>query len=47
MPGAETGVLLADELATALETRANPQELSLARRNKYIMGETVRSAGDN
>jgi len=45
LPGAETGVLLADQLANALGTRANPIELSLARRNKYVMGETVRASG--
>jgi biotin carboxylase len=45
LPGAETGVLLADQLAGRLGTRCNPLELSLARRNKYIMGETVRAAG--
>jgi biotin carboxylase len=45
VPGAETGVLLADQLADKLGTRSNPLELSLARRNKWIMGETVRAAG--
>jgi len=36
VPGAETGVLLADELASALGTRCNPLKLSLARRNKCV-----------
>lgn len=45
IPGAETGVLLADELAEILGTRSNPPELSEARRNKYLMGEAVRKAG--
>eukprot|EP00615_Pteridomonas_danica_P004363 CAMPEP_0114338582 /NCGR_PEP_ID=MMETSP0101-20121206/7137_1 /TAXON_ID=38822 ORGANISM="Pteridomonas danica, Strain PT" /NCGR_SAMPLE_ID=MMETSP0101 /ASSEMBLY_ACC=CAM_ASM_000211 /LENGTH=470 /DNA_ID=CAMNT_0001471221 /DNA_START=391 /DNA_END=1803 /DNA_ORIENTATION=- len=45
MPGAETGVLLADELCSELQTRSNPLHLSFARRNKYAMGETVRKAG--
>jgi biotin carboxylase len=45
LPGAETGVLLADQLADTLGTRSNPLELSVARRNKYVMGETVRAAG--
>jgi biotin carboxylase len=45
LAGAETGVLLADQLASKLGTRSNPLELSLARRNKYVMGETVRAAG--
>ena len=45
LPGAETGVLLADQLAHQLGTRSNPLELTLARRNKYFMGEQVRSCG--
>ena len=44
-PGAETGVLLADKLSEFLKLRTNGTVLSEARRNKYIMGETVRSAG--
>jgi len=45
IPGAETGVLLADQLAERLGTRANPTGLSAARRNKFLMGEAVRAAG--
>jgi len=45
VPGAETGVELADQLAEKLGTRGNPLEYSNARRNKYHMGETVRAAG--
>jgi biotin carboxylase len=45
IPGAETGVLLADQLATQLDVRNNGLKLSFARRNKYDMGETVRAAG--
>ena len=45
LPGAETGVLLADKLADKLKTRTNPLYLSTARRNKYVMGETIRKAG--
>ncbi|GMI01569.1 hypothetical protein TrLO_g10212 [Triparma laevis f. longispina] len=45
LPGAETGVLLADKLADKFETRTNSLYLSNARRNKYIMGETIRRAG--
>lgn len=45
MPGAETGVLLADQLAVRLNVRSNGLKLSFARRNKYDMGETVRAAG--
>lgn len=45
MPGAETGVELADALADALSLRGNGVALSEARRNKYLMGEAVRAAG--
>ena len=45
LPGAETGVLLADQLAEKFGTRTNPLYLSTARRNKYVMGETIRKAG--
>ncbi|CAM9876580.1 unnamed protein product, partial [Chrysoparadoxa australica] len=45
VPGAETGVELADVLATRVGTRNNGEELSEARRNKYLMGERVRSQG--
>jgi len=45
VPGAETGVLLADELANRLGTRTNNIKLSDARRNKYKMAEVIRSKG--
>ena len=45
LPGAETGVELADQLSFRLGLRSNGVEQSLARRNKYVMGETVRNAG--
>lgn len=46
LPGAETGVELADLLAARLGTRNNGEDLTLARRNKYLMGEQVRYSGD-
>lgn len=45
IPGAETGVELADQLACRLNLPNNGLEKSHARRNKYVMGETVRNAG--
>ena len=45
LAGAETGVELADELSSYLGVRTNGTLLSEARRNKYVMGETIRSAG--
>eukprot|EP00604_Paraphysomonas_vestita_P003162 CAMPEP_0174821084 /NCGR_PEP_ID=MMETSP1107-20130205/5372_1 /TAXON_ID=36770 /ORGANISM="Paraphysomonas vestita, Strain GFlagA" /LENGTH=904 /DNA_ID=CAMNT_0016037753 /DNA_START=302 /DNA_END=3016 /DNA_ORIENTATION=+ len=45
IPGAETGVELADALSHRLGLRSNGEEGSLARRNKYFMGEKVRAAG--
>jgi biotin carboxylase len=45
IPGAETGVELADQLSYRLNLRSNGIRLSNARRNKYHMGEAVRSAG--
>lgn len=45
LPGAETGVELADQLSFRLGLRSNGTAQSLARRNKYVMGETVRNAG--
>ena len=45
LPGAETGVLLADRLAEAIGTRGNGTAMSAHRRNKYLMGEAVRAAG--
>lgn len=41
LPGAETGVDLADKLAARLGTRNNGEEFTEARRNKYLMGEQV------
>jgi hypothetical protein len=43
--GAETGVELADALSEKLGIRTNGTHLSEARRNKYVMGETIRAAG--
>lgn len=43
--GAETGVALADELSERLAVRTNGTALSEARRNKYVMGETIRATG--
>ena len=43
--GAETGVELADELSEKLGVPSNGTALSEARRNKYVMGETIRAAG--
>jgi biotin carboxylase len=45
MAGAETGVELADRLSSHLGLRTNGVQLSEARRNKYVMGETIRRAG--
>mmetsp|Transcript_8797 Transcript_8797/g.13163 ORF Transcript_8797/g.13163 Transcript_8797/m.13163 type:complete len:979 (-) Transcript_8797:119-3055(-) len=45
IPGAETGVELADQLSHRLGVRSNGEEGSMARRNKYLMGEKVREAG--
>jgi len=44
IPGAETGVELADALSHRLGLRSNGEAGSFARRNKYVMGETVRKA---
>ncbi len=45
--GAETGVELADKLSEHLpDCPTNGTSLSEARRNKYVMGETVRNAGN-
>ncbi|KAF1778899.1 ATP-grasp fold, subdomain 2 [Phytophthora cactorum] len=43
--GAELGVKLADALIDALGLEGNVMEHSNARRDKYLMGETLRSAG--
>jgi biotin carboxylase len=45
MAGAETGVELADRLSSHLGLRTNGTAITEARRNKYIMGETIRAAG--
>ena len=45
MAGAETGVELADNISSRLGLRTNGTEYSLARRNKYHMGETIRKNG--
>jgi biotin carboxylase len=45
LAGAETGVEVADQLSEILELTTNGTAFSEARRNKYIMGETVRNAG--
>ncbi|MBX7230006.1 MAG: ATP-grasp domain-containing protein [Burkholderiaceae bacterium] len=46
MAGSETGVELADQLSTALGLRSsNGIELSLARRDKFVMQEALRRAG--
>ena len=41
IPGAETGVELADQLSDRLGLRSNGSVGSDARRNKYLMGEKV------
>jgi len=41
IPGAETGVELADRLSEKLGLRSNGEKGSEARRNKYVMGEKV------
>ena len=43
--GAETGVELADQLSERMGLTTNGTALSEARRNKYVMGETIRAAG--
>lgn len=43
--GTETGVTLADRLGEALGLASNGSRLSAARRDKYLMIETVRDAG--
>ncbi|KAF4325300.1 hypothetical protein BBO99_00000375 [Phytophthora kernoviae] len=44
-PGAELGVRLADGLTDALGLEGNLMEHSNARRDKYLMGETMRAHG--
>lgn len=45
LPGAETGVELCDRLNAELNLLGNDTKQSSARRNKFIMGEAVRSSG--
>ena len=45
IPGCETGVELADRLCNYLGLAGNDINLTIARRNKFDMGETVRRAG--
>lgn len=45
--GAESGVELADQLSELLGTFSNGTQYSKARRNKFIMNETIRQAGLN
>ncbi|RHY05935.1 hypothetical protein DYB36_009138 [Aphanomyces astaci] len=45
LAGAEPGVRLADSLSEALGVRTNGSAGSAARRNKFVMGETIRKAG--
>lgn len=45
LPGIETGVLLADELAHALGKPVNDMALSQTRRNKYLMQKAVEKTG--
>ncbi len=45
IPGAETGVELADMLSRRMDLPRNDTTLSLARRNKYMMQENVRARG--
>lgn len=45
LPGAETGVELAERLASRYGTRCNGEDLIEARRNKYNMQEIVRKSG--
>ncbi|CAI5705883.1 hypothetical protein KXD40_009532 [Peronospora effusa] len=45
LAGAEIGVKLSDALTDAIGLKGNPMEHSHARRDKYLMGETLRTAG--
>lgn len=45
IPGSESGVLLADQLADALDVPGNGLVKSEARRNKYLMLEALRECG--
>lgn len=45
LPGTESGVMLADELAAALALPHNAVEQAAARRDKYRMQDAIRAAG--
>jgi len=45
IPGSETGVVLAERMAFKFGTPTNPPKNALARRNKFLMGETIKAAG--
>lgn len=45
LPGAETGVELADRLSARYGTRSNGELHTEARRNKFVMQETIRRSG--
>lgn len=45
IPGIESGVTLADRLSERFEVASNGVEFSAARRDKFVMAETVRQAG--
>mmetsp|Transcript_21341 Transcript_21341/g.30893 ORF Transcript_21341/g.30893 Transcript_21341/m.30893 type:complete len:600 (+) Transcript_21341:75-1874(+) len=45
LAGAETGVELADKLSSFLGLRSNGTEQTETRRDKYLMGETIRGSG--
>ena len=45
IPGAETGVELADKLAALYGTRCNGVELAEARRNKFVMQQVLSQQG--
>ena len=45
LPGAETGVELAEILASRYGTRHNTPDMTESHRNKYVMQETIRTAG--
>jgi len=45
LPGAETGVELADQLANAMGVRCNPLQYCEARRSKDLMQERIKEAG--
>lgn len=45
MVGCESGVEVSDQLCEALGLQGNGNNLSQARRNKYLMGERIRACG--